>query len=284
MAVVTNIEFDHMEHFEDEAEVVACFKRFAAQAADAVIFGADDPCATRVLGGLANALGYGFSDSAAVRGTGFEEHGRGSHFDVCLPGRPSVRVQLPFPGLHNAQNALAACAVALRLGVPFEGVRDALAVACLPKRRFEVISESGDVLVVSDYAHHPSEVKALVMMAGVLGRGRTVAVFQPHRYTRTRALCHAFPPAFVGADEVVLTPVYAASEKPLEGGTAQDLYKAFSSFGQVPTRLASSLQEAWDYLRCTLVRGDTLLVTGAGDVEQIARWARAWFGGECEGE
>jgi UDP-N-acetylmuramate--alanine ligase len=135
------------------------------------------------------------------------------------------------------------------------------------------------VLVVSDYAHHPSEITALLAAARGLGRRRTLAVFQPHRYTRTLALREEFPPAFDGVDKLVLTPVYEASESPLAGGTTEDLAQAFRARGGVLPQVVESLEEAWEFLRNDLEEGDLLLVVGAGDVERIGAWAREELAG-----
>jgi UDP-N-acetylmuramate--alanine ligase len=278
IAVITNVEFDHMEHFRDEAELVECFQRFARQARR-VIFCADDPRAA-ALGG--NGLAYGFSPVAELRADNLDLAPRASAFDVLHRGEKLGRVRLPVPGRHNILNALAAIAVGLEL-FPKVGKSTAALFQALEnfqpaRRRFEVVSENGDVLVISDYAHHPTEIRALVAAARGLGRRRLLAVFQPHRYTRTRALGTDFPGAFIGVDEVLLAPVYAASESPLAGGTSADLARHFEQNSDVPLREVASLEAAWNYLRAQLRAGDALLVVGAGDVEKIALWAKEFYG------
>jgi UDP-N-acetylmuramate--alanine ligase len=308
IAVVTNIEFDHMEHFGGEPELVECFQRFIRQARR-VVFCADDPRAAALCAG---GISYGFADSADFRATHVELTAFTSNFDLLCHGETMARLRLPVPGRHNIQNALAACAVAHavfqgletgmagfpkvekkegpvfpRLGKnhaesskpwknPLE-IFQALEKFCPARRRFEVVSEAGGVLVISDYAHHPTEVRALVAAARGLGR-RLVAVFQPHRYTRTLALGADFPAAFSGVAEVVLAPVYAASEAPLEGGTSRALARHFAQSGVTHLREVESLEAAWFYLREILRDGDVLLVVGAGDVEKIAFWAKDFYG------
>jgi len=146
----------------------------------------------------------------------------------------------------------------------------------MPRRRFEKIVEKNGVLVVSDYAHHPAEISALVKTAASIEHGRLLAVFQPHRYTRTLALGAEFPGAFEGVDKLVLTPVYSAAEKSLPGGTAEDLYEHFrgTTAGAGDVILAGSLEEAWELVSADLGAGDILLIVGAGDVEKIAEWAK----------
>jgi UDP-N-acetylmuramate--alanine ligase len=193
--------------------------------------------------------------------------------NVQLKGKTLGRIALPVPGRHNAQNALAACAAAMELGLSFEQVRDGLGKFTHVRRRFEKVVDHDGLLVISDYAHHPTEIKALVQTALQLGKKKVIGVFQPHRYTRTLALGKDFPPAFAGLSELVLVPVYEASESPIAGGTSEDLFKHFQSFGRVPTRYITSLEEAWRYLKSNFGKGDLLLVIGAGDVEKIAGWA-----------
>lgn len=274
VSVITNIEYDHMEHFRDEDTLVGCLKTFAANAKRRVIFCADDPRAIAVCEKHPKGFSYGFSARADLRGTDIEETASSVSLSIFLKGRKLGRIALPVPGCHNAQDALAACAAAMELGLSFEQVRDGLGEFTHVRRRFEKVVDRDGLLVISDYAHHPTEIQALVKTALQLKKKKVIGVFQPHRYTRTLALGKDFPPAFAGLSEVVLVPVYEASETPLAGGTSEDLFKHFQSFGRVPTRYIPSLEEAWRYLKTNLGKGDLLLVIGAGDVEKIAGWAR----------
>lgn len=273
VAVITNIEYDHMEHFRDEDTLVGCFKTFAANAKRRVIYCADDPRAVAVCETHPKRFSCGFSARADLRGTDVEETASSVSLNILLKGRKLGRVALPVPGRHNAQNALVACAAAMELGLSFEQVRDGLGKFTHVRRRFEKVVDRDGLLVISDYAHHPTEIQALVQTALQLKK-KVIAVFQPHRYSRTLALGKDFPPAFAGLSELVLVPVYEASEAPLAGGTSEDLFQHFQTFGRVPTRYIPSLEEAWRYLKMNFGKGDLLLVIGAGDVEKIAGWAR----------
>jgi len=274
VAVITNIEYDHMEHFESEDLLVRCFETFARNARRRVVYCADDPRAAAVCGGLPNARSYGFSEAAEIRGVDVDEGAESVAVRAAERDRTLAEIRLPVAGRHNALNALGVLAAAIELGVRPEVVAEGLARFVPVRRRFEKVWDRDDLLVVSDYAHHPTEIRALVQTTRKLGR-RVIAVFQPHRYTRTRALGPDFPPAFAGVDELVLVPVYAASEAPLAGGTGEDLFERFRSFGAVKARYTSSLTAGWEYTRGALRRGDVLLVIGAGDVEKVAWWARA---------
>jgi len=274
LAVITNIEPDHMEHFGSERGLLKCFDAFARNARRRVIYCADDLRADLVCGEMERGHSYGLPDDAAVQAARIDAQPQAVGFDVVFERIPLGRIELPAPGLHNVRNALGATAAALELDVPFATVRAALASFRPVRRRFEIVADAGGIMVISDYAHHPTEIRALVRTAVGCGRRRVLAVFQPHRYTRTLALGAEFPPAFAGVAEVVLAPVYAASEAPLPGGTAADLLAHFRTYGRVPARLADSLEAAWRDLRERLRPGDMLLVVGAGSVERIAGWAR----------
>ncbi len=269
LALVTNVDFDHMEHFASEKEFYACFERFMVQA-EQVLFCVDDVNASRLaLACGQRAIGYGFGQEAAIRGIWHAD-------DRLLVVRtPEHFLQIPvpasLPGVHNVSNLLGAVAACLLLGVVPDGIPAAVERVGLPARRYELIGDVNGVRVVSDYAHHPTEIAALVRMARAEHAGRIVAVFQPHRYSRTVALRDTFPPAFAGVDTLVLTPVYAASEAKVPGGTVSDLYAAFRRIGGAPVPLlANSLQQAGAYLAASLQPGDLLLVIGAGDVDGVA--------------
>lgn len=274
IAVVTNIEFDHMEHFAGVEAFEACFRSFITQASRRVVYCGDDPRAARVCAAHPKALCYGLGDNARLRGLPMASDGRGTDFNVTMDGKSLGRFHVPAPGRHNVLNALACLAVCLELGLEPDALREALSRVVLPRRRFDRLVDRDEVSVVSDYAHHPSEIAALVRTAAQLNRKRLLGVFQPHRYTRTQALGPEFPAAFEGLTELVLTPVYAASEAPMPGGAVWDLYAHCRAHGAPPVRLAQSLPQAWDYYRTQLRDDDGLLVIGAGDVERVAFWAR----------
>ncbi len=273
IAIVTNIEFDHMEHFANVAAFEECFRSLARRTRRRVVYCVDDPRAAALCAGHPLALPYGFGPEAAVRAEALAESPAGLTYRLILRGEPAGEIRLSVPGRHNALNSLAVTAAALELGLTPDAIRTGLARVTLPRRRLDVVAARDGVTVMSDYAHHPTEVAALVRTAAGLGHPRLVAVFQPHRYTRTRALGADFPAAFAGIEELVLLPVYAASEQPLEGGSMWDLYAHFRRHGGTRAVAAASLGQAWAYWQRRLQAGDLFLVIGAGDVERIAEWA-----------
>jgi UDP-N-acetylmuramate--alanine ligase len=283
IAVITNIEFDHMEHFSGPEGLEECFRIFANQAKK-VVFCLDDPKAVELFGGLEMAISYGMDCNADVSASSVELRPGRSRFCLTVEGNERGEVCLPVPGIHNILNALAAAAVAIELGVAPKAVCEALSSVELPRRRFERVVDRDGILVISDYAHHPSEIAALIRSARPMAAGRLLGVFQPHRYTRTKALMADFPACFEGLDELVITPVYPASEAPIDGGLACDLYETLRQYREDPeicfprVLLGKSPAHAWDYLRRSLHKDDVLLVIGAGDVEEVANRAREEFG------
>jgi UDP-N-acetylmuramate--alanine ligase len=238
------------------------------------VYGSDDALACRAAQGVRRGVSYGFGPEADLRAQPLPA---GNGCALSCHGQDLGDLRLAVPGDHNMLNALACVAVLMELGIPFDAIASELEQVGLPKRRFETVVSTGATRVISDYAHHPSEIRALVRTARSLAPGRLLAVFQPHRYTRTLALGPDFPHAFRGIDDLVLTPVYAASEKPLPGGDLADLYVRFRQTGTTDgpvVRLADSLDAAWSYLCRAVTADDWLLIVGAGDIEILADRAR----------
>ena len=245
-AVITNIEYDHMEHHASEAAFIGCFDKLIQNTGKKVFFREDDPIAAKLCANHPRCESFRFPDSP---------------------------VALPLPGNHNQWNAAAAMAVAGIWKRPDE-ILGALAQMKPLRRRFETVWDDRGIQVVSDYAHHPTEIAALIDTARAMKPQRLLAVFQPHRYTRTLALGPDFPASFEGLDRLWLVPVYAASEQPIEGGTTKELAGRFSEEWESRITCCPSLHDAWSDIRVELRAGDLLLIIGAGDIEQLADWAR----------
>lgn len=275
LCVVTNIDLDHLEHFADEGELVACFARVVEQSWGGVVLCHDD---TRVMSLASRSrvplVTFGFGLGADLRAEKLVAGAESSEFDLVYKGQVE-RVRVGVAGRHNILNALGAAGAALLMGYEFSEVARALERGCgeLPGRRFERILSRGGVEVVTDYAHHPVELRAMVEMAQGLAPKRLRVVFQPHRYSRTRALAAEFPRSLQGVDEVVLLPVFAASESVLPGGESADLYQRFrEAGGGGRVVLARSRKEAWEYLRGSVAEGDLIVLAGAGDIGVVAEW------------
>ena len=286
VTVLNNIDLDHLEHFDGEAALLACFRQAVVQTREGVAVCCDNERARHVaLSAAVPVLNFGFSEGATLRAAEVQVDAVSVSFDIVYQGKQWGRVRLGVSGRHNILNALGASAAALLLGFDPKRVFDALAQACneLPGRRFETVAEVAGIRFIADYAHHPAELKAAVEMAREQKPERLRVVFQPHRYTRTLALGPEFPAAFTAADEVILLPVYAASEAVIEGGDICDLYAHFRKLATGNSnrvlgddeeaqrvKLARSREEAWNYLRQTVRTGDLVLIAGAGDVIELA--------------
>jgi len=249
IAVITNIEYDHMEHHASVEAFESCFKTFIANTKTKVVYCAEDPAASKLCAGSSKAVPYGFAP-----------------LKVSLPGR------------HNQLNACAALEVCRQWKTDAE-IFQALEKIKPVRRRFEKVFE-GEYTIISDYAHHPTEIRTLVQTTlETLKPKRLLGVFQPHRYTRTKALMADFPPAFKGLEKLWLLPVYAASEKPLAGGTTEDLMNRFPQDWRNRIKNSLSLEKTWQDVQSELRAGDVLLIIGAGDIEQLAEKFRM----ECAG-
>ncbi len=270
IAVITNIEYDHMEHHDSAEAFEDCFKKFIANTKEKIIYCADDPTATRLCKNNTKAIPYGENVSLRVNVTT-------SNQEKCSTAYPKgsgfSNIKVSLPGAHNRLNAMAA----IEASNPWKS--EAEIFQCLEKlkpikRRFEIVFD-GEYTVVSDYAHHPTEIRALIDTAiETLKPKRLLGVFQPHRYTRTLALGAEFPPAFQGLEKLWLLPVYAASEEPLEGGTTDDLMGHFSKDWNNRIKSFQTLEKAWQNISDELKEGDVLLIIGAGDIEKMGEWIK----------
>jgi UDP-N-acetylmuramate--alanine ligase len=271
VAVVTNIEADHLDFYGSEERLHGAFRQFMENVPDdgLIVAGADSPSLRTIAasGGPlpASVVWYGLEEGDWRAERVLLHAGGGATFWIGSPegGRGPFRLRLP--GRHNVSNALAACAAVRRLGVDWEVFRDALADFRGAHRRFEIAGEAGGVLVVDDYAHHPTEVRATIAAARSRYPGRRVVVlFQPHTYTRTQYLLEGFRHCFAEADRTVLLQTFAARETPEAGIDAHDLSR---ELGGVP--VADSLDEAVSMLVAELQPGDVCFTMGAGDVTKV---------------
>ncbi len=269
IAVITGMDYDHMEHFSDEQAFFHVFEQFIGNTREAIVYCSDDERLRALIPDAAGALSYGLTSDAQYRAVDVREHAQGSEFIVEYKGSRMGLCRLPIPGAHNMLNALAALAVVHQLGLPINRAIASMHTFIPVRRRFERIAVWRGVPVYSDYAHHPTAIRALVASVRKLAPRRALAIFQPHRYTRTRALGPDFPPAFEGIDHVILAPVYPASEKPVQGGDIRDLAAHFHRYGGISFKVANDLDQAWNVFEGMAAEGDVLLLIGAGDIERL---------------
>ncbi len=270
--LITNIENDHVADDAEFDGLVGDFDRFAAQIAPEgfLCIATDDPRAA-VLAGRARAartVTFG-TDRQIYAMSEVESKDFSVSFSVTRDGAPLGRIRMPLVGEMNARNALGAVAVACELGVPFEQAAGALAAFHGVRRRFEVLARTARMTVVDDYAHHPTAIAATIAAARQNAHGPLIAAFQPHRYSRTKYLSEAFAQALRGADAVFLTPVYAASEAPIEGVDAQTIGAPLARSG-TPVAYVSSVADLPARLLEASPQGATVLVMGAGSITSAA--------------
>jgi len=279
IAVITNIDREHMDSYGSFAELQQTFVDFANKVPfyGSVVACADDPNLAPLLPQLRRrAIAYGLdSDSAELRGSSVELGAFGGRCVVHRRGRRGDErlgaLELVVPGRHNLQNALAAVAVGDCIGLDFARVSTALREFHGAERRFERLGEYGGVLVVDDYGHHPTEIAAVLAAARATLDRRIIVAFQPHRYSRTKQLLDEFGAAFAEADEIVLTDIYGAGEEPIEGVTVEALAEAIRSRSGRPVQLARPLEAVVPALLRLVRPGDVVITLGAGSIGSLPK-------------
>ncbi len=273
IAVVTTVDAEHMDFYGSLDAIRDAFVAFVNKVPfyGAAVLCLDQPNIQMLLPRVQKrVVTYGLESGADLVARHLHLAGLTSRFDVFHRGALLGECNLQVPGHHNVLNALAAVAVGLDLDVPFVTIQKALTGFAGVQRRFQVRGRAGGVLVVDDYGHHPAEIRATLAAAKAAFDSRVVAVFQPHRYTRTFHLRQDFFTAFNQADVLVVLDIYAAGEKPIPGVTAEDLAEGIRAHGhRQVTYLGSDRARVVDYLVQITRPGDLMLTLGAGDVGQI---------------
>jgi len=281
VAVITNIDYEHLENYGSFDDLRQAFVDFANKVPfyGAVVCCADDPHLTAVIGWMTRRVTtYGMSEHADVTADDVVLGPMSVSATVKRRARRAVdpaetlvtlgRLELNVPGHHNLLNALGAVAVGLELGVPFDRMAPGLQEFRGAERRFEVRGDLRGILVVDDYGHHPTELAAVIAAARAMQR-RIVVAFQPHRYTRTRALLDAFGPALRGADHVLLTDIYAAGEDPIEGITVDALAAVMRGQLDAPVDVVPELSDVAPALAAIARSGDVVITLGAGSIASV---------------
>ena len=281
VAVVTNIDADHLENYGGDFErVKQAFNEFLHRLPfyGLAVLCIDDPEVAALAEHTPRHLvRYGFAQSADVRASDLRQQGAAMHFQLHLPGEPPTSMVLNLPGRHNVQNALAAAAIGWQLGVGVEAIARAFAGFAGVGRRFNLKGElalpgGGAALLVDDYGHHPAELAAVFAAArGGWPERRLVACFQPHRFSRTRDLFDDFAKVLSDVDGLVLCDVYPAGETPLAGADAKSLARAIRTRGRVDPVLAGTAKDLPSVLGDVLQPGDLVILLGAGDIGAVAQ-------------
>ena len=274
IAVVTNIDREHLDHYQNMDNLRAAFRIFLSKVPfyGLAVTCNDDPALREITTDLSKRLfTYGIEPGADLQARAIAPQKNGSAFEVWLQGELLGTVELMLVGRHNVLNALAAIAVGLELDIPFATISRALHEFQGIQRRFQTRGREQGITWIDDYGHHPTEIRATLAAARQLAARRTVVLFQPHRYSRTRDLFQEFMTAFADADTVLITNIYPAGELPIAGVTAAGLCTGLREQGHPAVLLAPTLPEAATTLEGILQPDDLLITLGAGDV---------WRGGQ----
>ncbi len=272
IAVLTNIDADHLDFFSGGIEQIKkCFATFANRVPfyGTIVICLDDKNVQAIIPDIARrTISYGLAAQADVSARQIQQfESFGSEFTVRAFGKDMGRMQIRVPGLHNVYNSLAAVAVGLDLNLDFEQIAAAMMEFHGAERRFQIKGEVGGVMVVDDYGHHPTEIRATLEAARTAGR-RVITLFQPHRYTRTRDLMDEFARSFYGADVLLLCDIYAASEDPIEGITSRALVEMIERHGHRHVEYIGAVQNGAARIKEIAQAGDLVLTLGAGNVNQ----------------
>src|SRR2546423_3125165 len=266
--LVLHIEEEHLDFYADLAAIEKVFNQLIEQTSGKIFFCADDAHAARICRSLERAICYGLSESADYRGTEIKLDNFSSSFSVYRGKEKLGEAVLNVPGEHNVRNALGVIALATELGVSFEKIAKALTKFQHARRRFEIKYDSPRFLLVDDYGHHPTEIKATLKTAKSVGRKRVLTMFQPHRYSRTKALRKEFGRAFDQADCVVITDVYGSNESPMPGVTGQLIADEIAATGHRGVSYQPRLEWVHRDVGNMLESGDLVLSLGAGNIHE----------------
>lgn len=280
LAIVTNIEPDHLENYDgDFAKLKAAYVQFLQQvkADGKAIVCADDEMVKELIpqvykGNINSSqlVTYGIDSEADYKAQNIVLGDRKVSFTMTHNGAALGDVELSVPGLHNVYNAMATVITCLEAGLSFDKIAVAIQSFRGAKRRFQVLGEVNDILVIDDYAHHPTEIRATISAAKATGK-RIIAVFQPQRYTRTFFLFEQFSRAFPEADEVIITDIYSpAGELQIEGVTSRKLVELIKSNSNANTEYIPTKEEVLEYLTKRVAPGDLVITMGAGDIWKVA--------------
>jgi len=273
IAVVTSLETDHLDCYDGLDDIRSAFEQFLGSVTPggwAVLCGNDDEVAGLKTPEGVDRISYGIGHGTSLCATDLSQEGFGSRFAVSRGTRRLGRVHLRVPGAHNVQNALAAAGTGTALGLPWNEIAGGLEAFQGVRRRFEVVGEERGVTVVSDYAHHPTAVRATLQTARDGWSGRVVAAFQPHLYTRTRDFAEAFGQALCGADRIWVTGIYPAREDAIPGITGSLVAEYARAAGGPAVEYVPDVRDLIPAMADGVRPGDLAVLMGAGDIDEAA--------------
>ena len=281
-AVITNMEPEHLDHYKNMADITRAFKSFIGKVkrSGVIFYNHEDVESGKIVKrSKKRSRSFGFSSDADIYPLGIKMDCFKTEFDCVYEGKNLGRIKLNIPGKHNVLNALACVLVGLEMDIKFEDIAKAICGFEGALRRFQLRCETGGIMLIDDYAHHPTEIRAVIEACRNWKGKRVVAVFQPHRYTRTKLLANEFGKCFELADKVILTDIYAASEKPIKGVSIKLIYDKVKASGKTDVSVIKKELLA-EHVKNIATAGDIILVLGAGDIVKVADELQEMFEAE----
>jgi len=273
-AIITNIEPEHLNFYKSEEKIIAAFLQFSRKVKEVIFYNGEDRNTKRALEELESSkkVSFGFLPENDIFAKNIQENGIVTSFDCFFKQEKLGRIEIPLLGRYNVANCLAAIGVSLHLGLDFKKLEESFRNYKGVARRGE-IKRRDEILLVEDYAHHPTEIAAVISSYLPVKKnrgGRIITIFQPHRYTRTKSLAKDFGRCFEKVDLIILTDIYPASEKPIPGVSTDLISEAINEKEGPPTVLLPK-DEIVDYLKEIVRKGDIVMVLGAGDIGEITK-------------
>lgn len=273
IAVITNIEGDHLDHYGSFEALMEAFRDFGNKVPffGSVILNIDCPNSKKILSGInKKMITYGTSENADIRAVNIKPGTFGSTFNLIIKGASKGEITINVGGLHNVMNGLAAISAAVESGINIDDVKSGMSGFSLPDRRFQVLYRSRNLLIVDDYAHHPTEISVTLDTLQHGNFGRVITVFQPHRFTRLENLMEEFSNSFNGSDIVVLAKLYSANQEEIKGVNSQVLAERIRNKGFDNVINIDDKDELLSYLKGEIRDGDAVIFLSAGDLTRTA--------------
>ena len=277
ISILTSLEDDHLDYYGSKNKLMQAFVQFAMKLkpGGTLIINKDDSCLNKVLTSISlsssqKLITYGINSPADLSANNIKLDQFSSFYEVNYHKKNMGSINLSLPGKYNIYNSLAGIAVGLNLRIEWEKIRKAFFFFSGVKRRFELIGEKSGILVLDDYAHHPTEIK-VTLEAAIRLKRRIITIFQPHRYSRTKILLSKFATAFQKTDILLLTEIYPAGEDPIPGIDGRLLFKKVKEKRKKETHYLSTFQEIINFLKRECCKGDLILTLGAGDINEVGR-------------
>lgn len=273
VAVITNIENDHLDHYGTLGNLINAFKVFGNKVPfyGLVVMNADCENSRTIENNLnKRVVTFGLSEKADVRASEISTSVRGTKYKLFLGKNKKGSVKMRIGGIHNVMNSLAAIAASLEAGIDLNTIKKGLSEFCLPERRFQILFDKKGILVVDDYAHHPTEIRATLDVLSNSGFKRIIAIFQPHRFTRLKILMKEFSEVFDGVDKLIIAEIYSANQTEIKNVSSRVLTKKIKAYGLRDVEYIKDFDEIPSYLHEIVKEGDAIVFLSAGNLTKTA--------------